>query len=153
MTYEIHLEKFGEVYDEVCFLFAEHYAEMQRRLESKGIKVSPFAMRVKVYEAYNDQGWMRFYVLRKDGNPVGYGIVYVTQDMHNGDQIAQEDALYVLKEHRNGIGKSLVRHVIADLAQLGVKRLIVSAVTDLRVSKLWRRMGFKDLAMQMVYEF
>jgi GNAT superfamily N-acetyltransferase len=79
--------------------------------------------------------------------------VYITNDMHNGDLISQEDTLFVLKEHRNGVGKKLVQFVLQELKSRGVKRLIVSAMTDLRVAKLWGRMGFKEAATQMIYEF
>jgi GNAT superfamily N-acetyltransferase len=73
--------------------------------------------------------------------------------MHNHDLIAQEDTIFVIKEHRNGIGKKLVRFVLEELKTRGVKRLNVSAKTDLRVAKLWGRMGFKEAATQMTYEF
>jgi len=61
--------------------------------------------------------------------------------------------LFVSKEHRNGVGKKLVAFVLEELKQRGVKRLNVSAMTDLRVAKLWKRMGFKETATQMTYEF
>jgi ribosomal protein S18 acetylase RimI-like enzyme len=73
--------------------------------------------------------------------------------MHNNDLICQEDTVFVLKEHRNGIGKKLVQCVVEELRSRGVKRLMVSAMTDLRVAKLWKRMGFKEMATQMIYEF
>jgi ribosomal protein S18 acetylase RimI-like enzyme len=73
--------------------------------------------------------------------------------MHNHDLICQEDTVFILKDHRNGIGKKLVQAVIEELRTRGVKRLIVSAMTDLRVAKLWNRMGFKEMATQMIYEF
>ena len=63
------------------------------------------------------------------------------------------DTLFVLKDHRNGVGKKLVQFALEDLKSRGVKRLTVSAMTDLRVAKLWGRMGFKEAATQMIYEF
>ncbi len=79
--------------------------------------------------------------------------VYVTNDMHNHDKIAHEDALFILKEHRNGLGRKFVQFGLAELQRRGVKRLFVEAVTDLRVAKLWSRMGFKERAIQMTYDF
>ena len=67
--------------------------------------------------------------------------------------IAQEDTIFVVKEHRNGIGKKLVRMILEELRSRGVKRVNVSAMTDLRVAKLWARMGFKPAATQMIYNF
>jgi GNAT superfamily N-acetyltransferase len=79
--------------------------------------------------------------------------VYITNDMHNNDLIAQEDTVFVLKEHRNGVGKKLVKVILEELRGRGVKRVSVSALTDLRVAKLWKRMGFKEAAVQMLYTF
>jgi predicted N-acetyltransferase YhbS len=73
--------------------------------------------------------------------------------MHNGDLIAQEDTIFVLKDHRNGVGKKLVKVILEELKERGVKRVLVSAMTDLRVAKLWARMGFKEAATQMIYTF
>jgi predicted N-acetyltransferase YhbS len=73
--------------------------------------------------------------------------------MHNFDLIAKEDTIFVIEEHRNGIGKKLVRAVLEELKHRGVKRLHVSAMTDLRVAKLWSRMGFREAATQMIYKF
>ncbi len=88
-----------------------------------------------------------------DGVPVGYATVYLTNDMHNGEKIATEDTLYVLKQHRSGIGRRLVKHVLDYLRANGFVRLSISATTDLRVVPLFRRMGFKEVAMQMAYVF
>jgi ribosomal protein S18 acetylase RimI-like enzyme len=73
--------------------------------------------------------------------------------MHNQDLIAQEDTIFVLKDYRNGVGKKMVKHILEELRVRGVKRVLVSAMTDLRVAKLWRRMGFTDVATQMIYKF
>jgi L-amino acid N-acyltransferase YncA len=73
--------------------------------------------------------------------------------MHNSDLIAREDTIYVLPEHRNGIGKKLVKVILEELKHRNVKRLHVSAMTDLRVAKLWSRMGFKESSTQMIYKF
>jgi GNAT superfamily N-acetyltransferase len=93
------------------------------------------------------------YVARLDNKPVGHCAVYITNDMHNMDLIAQEDALFITKEHRKGIGKNLVKFGLLDLRNRGVKRLNVSAMTDLRVAKLWERMGFKHTCANMTYTF
>jgi ribosomal protein S18 acetylase RimI-like enzyme len=73
--------------------------------------------------------------------------------MHNSDLIAQEDTIYVVPEHRNGIGRKFTKVILAELKERGVKRLNVSAMTDLRATKLWKRLGFKELATQMTYTF
>lgn len=156
MNYEIELWDYGwspENYRRLEHLYRQHYTEMTDRLKSQGIECSPYNPRLDQYEIASKGGWLLTFVLLAERKPVGYCNVYVTNDMHNNDLVAQEDALFVLQEHRNGVGKKLVQHVLDELKRRGVKRAIVAAVTDLRVAKLWGRMGFKELATQMVYNF
>ena len=147
------VEKFTETYRELEPLYRQHYKEMTDRLSEAGIHYSPYNPRLAEYGKASDGEWLLNFVLRTDGAVCGYANVYVTNDMHNNDLIAQEDTVFVLKEHRNGIGKKLVKFVVEELRSRGVKRLNVSARTDLRVAKLWKRMGFKEAATQMTYEF
>lgn len=153
MNYTIALEKFTHTYRELEPLYRQHYAEMTERLAAEGIQYSPYNPRLDQYQVSCDGGWLLNYVVRLDGVAVGYSNVYLTNDMHNNDLICQEDTIFILKEHRNGIGKKLVQHIIEELRARGVKRVLVAAMTDLRVAKLWKRMGFKEAATQMIYEF
>jgi GNAT superfamily N-acetyltransferase len=147
------VEKFTDTYRELEPLYRQHYKEMTDRLGEAGIHYSPYNPRLEEYGKASDGGWLLTFVLRTDGAACGYANVYVTKDMHNNDLIAQEDTVFVVKDHRNGIGKKLVKFVVEELRSRGVKRLNVSAMTDLRVAKLWKRMGFKESATQMTYQF
>ena len=153
MSYTFHLGRFKETYDELEPLYRQHYFEMCERLAQDGIHYPPYNPRLDQYIASGDRGDLLTFVLRLEGKPVGYSNVYVTNDMHNGDLIAQEDTIFVLKDHRNGVGKKLVKVILEELKERGVKRVTVSAMTDLRVAKLWGRMGFKEAATQMIYTF
>jgi GNAT superfamily N-acetyltransferase len=153
MSYTFHLGKFKETYAELEPLYRQHYAEMTERLEAAGIPCSPYAPRLDQYIAASDRGDLLTFILRFNGDAAGYSNVYLTNDMHNGDLIVQEDTIFVLKEHRNGVGKKLVKVILEELKERGVKRVLVSALTDLRVAKLWKRMGFKEAAIQMIYTF
>ena len=153
MSYTFHLGRVKETYQELEPLYRQHYAEMTERLESEGIPCSPYNPRLDEYIKAGDGGWLLTFILRFEGKAVGYSNVYITNDMHNGDLIAQEDTIFVLKEHRNGVGKKLVKVILEELKERGVKRVSVAALTDLRVAKLWKRMGFKEAAIQMIYTF
>jgi predicted acetyltransferase len=154
MNYEITLANFKDTYKELAPLYRQHYSEMIERLRADGVdSYSPYNPRLDEYVRAGDGGWLLTFVLRLDGVAVGYSNVYLTSDMHNQDLIAQEDTIFVLKEHRNGVGKKMVKLILEELRSRGVKRVLVSAMTDLRVAKLWRRMGFKDVATQMIYKF
>lgn len=153
MIYRFSTEDFEATYPEIESLYRQHYAEMADRLKAQGVEVSPYAPRLDEYVKASRAGALLTFLARLDGRPVGYANVYITNDMHNGDFIAEEDALFVLKEHRRGVGKALVKYGLQELRAMGCKRLNVAALTDLRVAKLWRRMGFKETAIQMTYEF
>lgn len=153
MSYTFHIEKFHENYSEMELLYRQHYSEMLERLAKNGIEYSPYNPRLDQYFMASEGGWIISYIVRLDGEAVGYCNVYLTNDMHNRDLIAQEDALFVLKSHRSGVGKKLVEYGLNDLRNRGVKRLNVNAMTDLRVAKLWERMGFKHTCHSMTYTF
>ena len=153
MSYVITLEKFTDTYLELEPLYRQHYQEMTDRLKAEGIEYSPYNPRLHEYGRACEDGSLLTFVLRLEGVACGYLNVYVTNDMHNQDLIAQEDTIFVVKEHRNGVGKKLAQFCLEELKRRGVKRLHVAAMTDLRAVKLWSRMGFKEVATQMIYRF
>jgi GNAT superfamily N-acetyltransferase len=153
MNYTFHIGKHRETFSELEPLYYQHYQEMLERLTKDGIPYSPYNPRWDQYWKASDEGWLLTFIIRHEGKAVGCSNVYVTNDMHNGDLIAQEDTIYVVPEHRNGVGKQLVKFILNELKERGVKRVNVAALTDLRVAKLWKRMGFKESAIQMVYTF
>ena len=153
MNYEIRLEKFKETYSELEPLYRQHYSEMVERLAEQGVQYSPYNPRLDEYIRAGEGGWLLTFVLRLDGKAVGYSNVYITNDMHNQDLIAQEDTVFVLKEHRTGWGRKLIRSVHEELEKRGVKRLNITTATDLRVSKLLSRMGYQHTAHAMTVTF
>ena len=153
MSYEFSLENLETVYPEIEHLFREHYAEMCERLERDGLKTSPYNPRLDQYFAAGNDGWLLTFLTRCDGVAVGYANIYVTHDMHNRDLIAKEDTMFITKAHRNGVGRKMSLFGMEELRRRGVKRLNVTALTDLRVAKLWQRMGFKPVAQYLTYEF
>jgi GNAT superfamily N-acetyltransferase len=149
----ISKENGSETLAELFPLYATHYREMQDRLAAGGIKVSAFNPQIDTYIAQWESGALVNYVVRLDGKAVGYSNVYLARDMHNSDLIAQEDTVFVLKEHRNGTGRKLVQFVLDDLRNRGVVRAHMTAMTDTRAVPLWTRMGFKPAATAMIYTF
>lgn len=151
--YAFSIENGADNYPEIEPLYRAHYGEMRARLAGAGVAVADFAPRLDIYFSYWRAGNLLNYIVRKDGAAVGYANVYLTSDMHNGELIASEDAIYLLRPHRNGTGRHLVKFILADLERRGVKRVNVQAVTDLRVAKIWERMGFRHTAHAMTYTF
>ena len=153
VDYTITLERGDQNYSELEPLYRRHYAEMQQRLKADDIPIGDYNPALKSYFEAFAGGWLLNYVVRLNGLPVGYSNVYLTNDMHNGDLIAQEDTIYILPDHRNGIGRRLVKHILKDLESRGVLRVQITPVTDLRVAKIWKRMGFREVSTQMIYVF
>jgi GNAT superfamily N-acetyltransferase len=149
LTYTIGLERGDLNYAELEPNYRRHYEEMRSRLSADGIEVGEYNPRLAQYFESFAGGWLLNYVLRFNGEAVGHA--NLTQDMHNSEPIAQEDMIYVVPEHRNGMGRKLAKYVLADLKRRGVKRLNIAAVTDLRAEKLWRRMGFRPTAAMMTH--
>lgn len=154
MAYRIAPENFIETLEELQPLYQQHYREMQERLAADGVHVPDYNPQYEQYVRAFLSGTLLHFVVRTDaGEPVGYCNCYVYNNMHNGEFNAKEDILFVRKDHRNGVGKRLVKFGLEELRKRGVKRLRVEAMTDLRVVNLWRRMGFKPVATSMIYNF
>lgn len=154
MTYKFSVENPGANLGELLPLYTLHYEEMSERLRRDGFNPSPFNPAIDRYIELHKLGAMMNYVVRTEsGEAVGYCNMYVTTDMHNQDKIAREDTVFIRKDHRNGVGAKLVKIVRHDLTKNhGCKRIWISPVTDLRVGKIWERMGFRPVAQLMVYE-
>jgi len=151
--YEIRLERGDFNYWELAPLYRQHYGEMQARLAESGVAIGDYAPRLNLYFEAWSQGWLLNFVARLDGKPVGYSNIYLTNDMHNGELIAKEDTIYVTPEHRNGLGRRLTKAVLAELNGRGVRRALVTTQTDLRSGLLCKRLGFREVATQLMYIF
>jgi len=151
--YIIQQEDGKRNYPEFEPLYRAHYAEMCERLAGDGIDMPPYNPRLDRYFEANEGGWLLHYTVRLNEEAVGYSNIWLTQDAHNQQLIAKEDTIYVRPDHRKGVGKALVRTILGDLKGRGVKRVLISPVTDLRVGKIWQRMGFKPVAEIMQYSF
>lgn len=151
--YRIAVENGCQNVPEIWPLYQQHYAEMKARLAADGVRIGEFNPNVSEYLDRLNGGSLINYVARFNGKAVGYSNVYITNDMHNQELIAVEDTIFVVPEHRNGLGREMVKFILADLKRRGVVRVRISPVTDLRVGKIWERMGFKPVASIMQYTF
>jgi len=153
LSYVFHMVNGREFHPVLEPLYKQHYAEMQARLAGDGIAIGDYNPQLDRYFAAFDSGELLTFIVVENETVVGYSNVWVCLDMHNSEMIATEDTIYMLPEHRNGTGKKLVRFIMDVLKGLGVKRILISPVTDLRVGKIWGRMGFKPVAQIMTYHF
>lgn len=153
MSYSVRQVKLRDEIDRVYPIWQRHYAEMEERMLGAGLECSPFHPRLDQYLRYSDDGQMLVFLLDCGPAVVGYAQGYITNDMHNGDLIAQEDAIYVVPEHRFGAGRILLNAVHAELKRRGVRRMNITTGTDLRAAKWFERRGYKHTAHCMTISF
>lgn len=153
VKYHIGMENAEWTHPEFAPLYRQHYQEMAAKLAGGGITMPPFNPRLGAYFAGARNGSLLHFTVRTDGEPVGYCNTWLTLDAHTSEPISREDTVFVLKDHRHGVGAKLVDYGLAELKRRGVKRLHVHAATDPRVVNLWKRRGFKPVGMAMIYEF
>lgn len=153
MTYTVSLRSFEDTYLGLEPLYRRHYGEMRERMSALGVETSAYNPRLDEYVRASRGGYLLTFVLEADGDPVGYCNVYITNDMHNRDLIAREDAIYVVPEHRHGAGRMLAGEVHKELKRRGVLRMDISTSTDLRVAKWLQRQGYKHTAHCMTITF
>ncbi|WP_292337134.1 GNAT family N-acetyltransferase [Mesorhizobium sp.] len=147
--YAITIENFNEAWPELEPMCRTHYGEMQARMAAEGMTIGEFKPRLNVY---GTAGHLLCFLVRTgDGEAVGYAFIWITQDMHNSEMIAQEDTIYMRPDHRNGIGRRFTKHILTELKARGCVRAHVTIATDLRVAKMCERVGFKRSAIAMTY--
>lgn len=150
---EIKMVNGHEWHERLEPLYRQHYAEMQARLKADGIPIGDYNPDLNSYFAAMDSGMMLTFIVQDGETVIGYSNIWVTNDLHNGELIGSEDTVFIVKEHRNGIGRKLVQHILAHLKSIGCKRVTITPVTDLRVGKIWQRMGFKPVCELMMFTF
>lgn len=151
--YEFHLVNGREWHPALDSLYRKHFAEMKARLERDGVPMGDYNPQLDAYFAGIDRGDFLTFIVLENRTLIGYCNMWLSRDMHTGELIAMEDAIYILPDHRNGVGRRLVKHILDHLEKLGVRRVTITPVTDLRVGKIWQRMGFRPVAELMTYTF
>jgi GNAT superfamily N-acetyltransferase len=127
---------------------------MKARLDAQGIPIGPYNPRLDVYRRAAEGGYLFTFVVRtEEGEAVGYSNVYLQSSMHTNEPYAREDTVFVRADHRNGVGRRLVKFILQTMKEKGAKRFEIQPVTDLRVGKIWKRMGFRPVAETMVMVF
>ena len=153
MAYTITIEKFHETYAEMEPLYRQHFAEMRERKADVGIEIGDYALDTEGYFAYSESGQLISFIARHEGEPVGYIHAYLTRDHRTGEIIATEDSVFVLPEHRNGLGRDMVKFVLEYFKRSNVRRVIITSAGDKRLPLLLTRMGFKTTGIEMTYAY
>lgn len=94
LTFQV--EKFKDVWPELCPLTILHWSEIHPGRESA------YKPNVKQYQHFNDIGFLHIFTARHEGVLVGQAVIYVTESMHTQQKMAREDTWYFLPEFRRG---------------------------------------------------
>ena len=103
---DITLATVDEMLAEANVLFEEHYEEIARNKQIMKLKPDE-----ETYRKMESAQQIFILSARQDDVLIGYSVNFVTNHLHYADlRIAQNDLLFISKEHRGGrIGLKLIR--------------------------------------------
>lgn len=147
--YTIQAESFRSVLDELKPLHELHWLETEKYRH--GLAMAP------LYSAMAEReraGQMVQFTVREDGHLVGHLRMFIFQSQHTSTQVAEEDALFIAKEHRGGfLAIRLMRYAEAALLSQGVREIRANSKLSNRADVLMRRLGYDAVALQFVKLF
>lgn len=133
------VERFGDVIIEITPMFHDHYDEIATDKE-----VKPLDPDFDRYLALEDQGMLRIFTARENGQLIGYFVSLVHTHLHyQQTMMALNDIMYVTPGHRGStVGYRLMKMAMADLKNLGADVLIIHMKCDYPFRPLLKRLGF-----------
>jgi len=98
------------------------------------------------YESYiklQEQGLVKFFVVKSNSKIIGYAVFLVTEHSHmKGSLVARQDALYVGKQSR-GVGDRFIKWCENKLELSGVMGIIATVRAEKDHSKYYESLGYK----------
>jgi GNAT superfamily N-acetyltransferase len=146
VDYTIQHEFLENVLDEIKPIHRAHWEETEGYRH--GIALDPdYEYMVNAERT----GRFMLFTVRTNGQLVGNCMMYLTQSTHTRKWIAEEDTIFIDKEHRKGrIGIKLIQYVERVLATLGVTEIRVTVKTVNRVGDLLQALGYQHTANQLI---
>ena len=141
---EIKLATVDEMLAEASILFEEHYIEIARNKHLMVLKPDE-----ETYRKSEEMGSIFILSARQDNVLIGYSVNFVTNHLRYADlRIAQNDLLFISKEHRGGrIGLRLIRETENHATSLGCKLMLWHCKENTTLSALLPRIkyGVQDI--------
>ena len=141
---EIKLATVDEMLAEAQTLFDEHYEEIARIKHVMVLKPDE-----ETYRKSEEMGTIFILSARQGDKLIGYSVNFVTNHLHYADlRIAQNDLLFISKEHRGGrIGLKLIRETENHATSLGCKLMLWHCKENTTLSGLLPRIkyGVQDI--------
>jgi ribosomal protein S18 acetylase RimI-like enzyme len=134
------LENFFYLYEESSELLHKH------RDEITAFPDVPLSPDESMYEVMQHKGRLRCFTVRCGQDLIGYAVFFLVRHAHYDMQVAQQDVLFVLKEHRRGrVGLNLIKYAETRLRAEGVDMITHHVKTTNGVQKVLERLGYKEV--------
>jgi GNAT superfamily N-acetyltransferase len=135
-------ESFTNVKNEIKPLIEQHYQEIA--LHKDSIRLNPDW---KGYARLADQGALRVYTAREDGELVGYFVIIVNRSLHYMDHLfANNDIIFIKKGHRKGTaGIKLIKYAVEELKAEGVTLININSKIHQSFGPVLERMDFAHI--------
>jgi len=139
MTITHQVEEYKTCIDDIVPLFYNHWKEVANNQDT--VPLDPDFDR---YKALEDQGMMRIFTVRDDGELIGYFISFISPHMHYKTTVyAINDILYMDPRYRGGTqAYRMMRGAIEDLRDnCNVDRLVIHMKVDHEFRRLMKSLG------------
>jgi len=135
-------ESFTNVKREIQPLIEQHYKEIALHKES--IHLNPDW---KGYARLADQGALRVYTAREEGELVGYFVIIVSRSLHYMDHLfANNDIIFIKKGHRKGTaGIKLIKFAVDQLKAEGVTLININTKIHQSFGAVLERLEFTHI--------
>lgn len=138
--YDIEFFTPDQYQEELQPLWEEHREELTTNKELMQLKPD-----MPKYQALHESGQLFSFVLKKNGEVVGYSINFLLHNMHYADVLMmQNDLLFLSKDHRTGRAGLILMETTLELArQLGAHMMVWHAKPDTALDKILKRRNVK----------
>lgn len=142
MTIKYQQEFLSSVRGEIEPLLNSHWEEIA--LNKEKIKLNPDW---DAYQSFEDQGKLKIFTARDDGQLVGYFVVIVGTNIHYKDHLfASNDIIYLSPNHRKGFtGIKLIKFAEKCLKNDGVSVLTINTKVHQPFDKLMDFLKFRKI--------
>lgn len=144
--YSLSVERIEDALNEIKPLHSAHWEETEAYRHSIPLKADYEYM----INAERAGRFLLFTLREPDGELVGNCMMYLTRSTHTRQWIAEEDTIFIRKDHRKGrLGIKLIRYVETVLRSLGITEIRVTVKTVNRAGDLLQALGYKHTANQL----
>lgn len=133
----------------------DHHVTLREMLPARTPQES-WGVRRRTYESWLAKDGYTLLIAERDGEPIGYSVVAVTEDLPAtwdvGDRIAEIETLSVLESERgSGVGQALTDAAVRTAREAGVEAVFVGvAHSNGGAIRFYEREGFKPFYALMV---